>query len=171
MSDKWYVLHSKPNMENMLWNQLLVRNVSVYFPRLNVKPVNPRSRTLVPYFPGYLFANLDLAQIPLSKLAWIPGMQRIVSFDGEPAWVSDSLISILQKQVELANQNLKDPTSGFQPGDPVRIQSGPFAGYDAIFDARLDGTQRARVLIKFLRDQQVRMLLPVNQLARLPQRG
>ncbi len=170
MAQKWYALHSKPNMENMLWNQLLVRKVETFFPRITVKPVNPRSRTVVPYFPGYLFACLDLEKVSLSKIAWIPGMQRIVSFDGEPAWVPEHLIAILQKQMEAANLAYKDPFSGLRQGDVVRIQSGPFAGYEAIFDVRVNGSERARVLLKFLHDRQVRLDVPVSQLTCTPLR-
>jgi len=38
-------------------------------------------------------------------------------------------------------------------GDPIRIQDGPFRGYEAIFDARLPGTERVRVLLEFLGNQ------------------
>jgi len=167
MANNWYVLHSKPNMEHMLYNQLLLRKLEAFFPRLRVNPVNPRSRSLVPYFPGYLFANLDLDQTPLSSIAWLPGMQRLVSFDNEPACVPDHLINAIEKQLELANQSAQDPFLGLHPGDRVRIEKGPFAGYDAIFDLRLSGSERARVLIQFLHDRQVRLEVPVTQLTRL----
>jgi len=42
---------------------------------------------------------------------------------------------------------------GLKPGDEVNISSGPFAGYEALFDARLPGSERVRVLIKMLSDQ------------------
>lgn len=34
-------------------------------------------------------------------------------------------------------------------GDGVTVQAGPFRGYGAIFDARLPGDARVRVLLKF----------------------
>ena len=85
MTLHWYTLHSKPNQELLLWNQLQQREVESYYPRLRRKPVNPRARREVPYFPGYLFARLDWQTQPFCRLAWLPGMQRIVSFGGEPA--------------------------------------------------------------------------------------
>ncbi len=170
MAKHWYALHSKPNMESMLWYQLQVRGLDTYYPRLRVKPVNPRSRTEVPYFPGYLFAHLDFDETPISQIAWVPGMQRIVAFDGEPAWLPDPLMQALQNQVEAANRIARDPLGGLRSGDPVRIQSGPFAGYEAIFDSRLNGSERARVLVLFLRNRQLPLEVPLGQLRPASQR-
>ena len=47
------------------------------------------------------------------------------------------------------------------PGDLVQINSGPFNGYEAIFDARLPGTERVRVLLQFLSDRHVPVELNV----------
>ena len=51
-------------------------------------------------------------------------------------------------------------------GDAVTIKSGPFAGYTAIFDARLNGGDRVRVLLDMLSDRQVLVDLDERQLAR-----
>ena len=40
-----------------------------------------------------------------------------------------------------------------KPGDVVTINFGPFEGYQAIFDARLPGTERVRVLLQLLSNQ------------------
>ena len=45
-------------------------------------------------------------------------------------------------------------------GDVVKIQSGPFAGYDAIFDARLSGQERVRVLLQLLSKGTAQLDLP-----------
>jgi transcriptional antiterminator RfaH len=37
-----------------------------------------------------------------------------------------------------------------RPGDKISIQVGPFAGYEAIFDGRLSGGERVRVLLELL---------------------
>jgi len=69
MTAHWYTLHSKPNQELLLWNQLQLREVESYFPRLVRKPVNPRSRRWAPYFPGYLFIHVDLETFLFLRLA------------------------------------------------------------------------------------------------------
>jgi len=43
----------------------------------------------------------------------------------------------------------------FQHGDRVIVREGAFEGYQALFDARLPGTERVRVLLKMLNDRYV----------------
>ncbi len=166
MTAQWYALQSKPNQEQLLWYQLGLIGVEAYLPRLSVRPANPRARTLVPYFPGYLFARLDWHSRPFSSVAWLPGMRRIVAFDGEPASVPEHLITAVRAHVEAANQEQKDPLAGLQRGDRVRLTAGPFAGYEAIFDTRLNGGDRARVLLRFIASLQVSLEVPAALLER-----
>ena len=46
------------------------------------------------------------------------------------------------------------------------ILDGPFAGHEAIFDVRLPGSERVRVLLKLLSRQQVPLVLPTGQVQR-----
>jgi len=167
MTLHWYTVHSKPNQELLLWNQLQQREVESYFPRLRRKPVNPRARREVPYFPGYMFIRVDLENFPLSRIAWLPGMQRLVAFGGQPAWLMDEVLEAIRHQVEVANQVAQDPLVDLRRGDVVRIKCGPFAGYEAIFDARINGKERVRVLLKLLQSQQVSLEVPATELVRV----
>jgi len=157
MSQSWYVLQSKPNKEDFLFSQLQQRDIEVYYPRLRVEPVNPRSRKVRPFFPGYLFVNVDLEQTPLSSIAYVPGINRVVSFDQKPAIVPDEIIQAIIQNVERINENPDMQYNQLQPGDPVTIQNGPFEGYEAIFDTRLKGSERIRLFVKLLQGQQIRV--------------
>lgn len=156
----WYVLHSKPNREDLLFSELRHREIETYYPRLRVNPVNPRARKVVPFFPGYLFIQVDLDQTSLSSLMWVPGANRMITFDYEPATVPADVIDALKEKVSAINSAGGDQKNRLKHGDPIRIKSGPFKGYDAIFDQNLDGTSRVRVLIKMLRDRQMRLEVP-----------
>ena len=162
MSFYWYALHSKPNKESFLFSQLRHRDIEVYYPRLHVQPVNPRSRKIRPFFPGYLFVHVDLEKVSLSALAWIPGAQNVVSFDSHPAIVPDEVISGIQKNVKRVNQHTQDQKQSLQSGDPVIITGGPFKGYQAIFDTALEGNQRVRLLIQLLHARQIRVQVPAE---------
>ena len=166
MSTAWYVLNSKPRKENLLWQQLKIRELETFYPRLRVESVNPRSRKVRPYFPGYLFVRVDLATYGFSNLAWVPGLRRIVSFSGEPAKVSDTVIENLRSHLAAHNNAHKAHQNSLQPGQPVHIADRRFEGYEAIFDARLDGKGRVRVLLKLLSDQQVPLELPEEHVRR-----
>ena len=155
MTLQWYALRSKPRKEDFVWQQLLSRNIECYYPRLRVHPVNPRAKKIKPYFPGYLFVRIDLDEMSLSTFQWMPHTLGLVAFDGEPAHVPDNLIHALQKRVQEIADAGGEVFDGLKPGDSVRIHDGPFFGYEAIFDAKLPGKHRVRVLLELLGDSRV----------------
>ncbi|MCX6083307.1 MAG: hypothetical protein NTW32_27580 [Chloroflexi bacterium] len=166
MANAWYVLRSKPNKEEFFWNQLLTHRIETFYPCIKVKAVNPRSRKIRPYFPGYLFVHVDLDCVNTSLLHWMPGSGGLVSFDSIPASVPDALIAIIHKKVDDHNQVASQPMFGLKPGDKVEITAGPFAGQEAIFDNCKTGNDRVRVLITILRGRQLPIDLPVEQITR-----
>lgn len=171
MSCRWYALRSKPNREELLSEQLVIRGIETFYPRIRVRVVNPRARRIKPYFPGYLFVNLDLAQVGDSALKWIPGTTGMVSFGGEPAYVPDNLIHALQKRIVEINSTSGEGLQGFKTGELVVIQEGPFRGYEAIFDHRISGSERVRVLLQLFKDRHVPLNLPLKQIAGLQRSG
>jgi transcription antitermination factor NusG len=151
----WYVLHSKPNKEELLYDQLCFRTIDAYYPRIKVRPVNPRARTSKPYFPGYLFIKTNQDAIGPSALSWMPGATGLVSFGNDPATVPDEFVQAIRDRVDQANSDFDDQIEKFKYGDIVEIQSGPFRGYHAIFDSHLPGRERVRILLQMLWDRQV----------------
>ena len=166
MSVSWYVIRSKPNKENFLAGQLSAYGIKVFCPHIRVRTVNPRARKLRPYFPSYLFIEVDLETISTSTLHWMPGAINLVSFDGKPAPVPESLISVIERQVEHINATQDNYVKGLKSGDVVLINDGPFAGYEAIFDEHLSGRERVRVLLNFLQKRQIPVELGEQQISR-----
>jgi transcription antitermination factor NusG len=162
MEMQWYALHSKPNKEENLWQELCSRGYEVFYPQIRVQPVNPRARKRRPYFPGYLFVRVDLLTVGFSALAWMPFSTGPVCFDLQPSPISEELIHILQHRVEQINAAGGELFDSLRHGEVVQIEAGPFAGYEAIFDARLPGSERVRVLLKLLSRQQVPLVLPAG---------
>jgi len=160
----WYVMHSKPRKEAFLRERLRIQRIEVFLPSIRVKPVNPRARKEQPFFPGYLFVHVDLEKIPISEFRWISGSIGLVCCGGEPAYVGDALIREIQKQVEEINDSANNYVDRFRPGDLVVINDGPFATYKAMFDCRLSGSDRVRVLLELLQDQKIRLELSGRQL-------
>ncbi len=155
MSLYWYVLRSKPRKENVVWEQVCAKQIDGYYPRIRVNPVNPRSRKIRPYFPGYLFVHVDLDDVSLSTLNWMPHTLGLVCFDGVPAPVPDNFVHLLRKKLAKINEAGGEIFDGLKQGDPVKIEDGPFAGYEALFDARLSGNERVRVLLQMLGDERI----------------
>jgi len=160
----WYVMHSKPQKEAFLRERLRIQRIEVYCPSIRVKPVNPRARKEQPFFPGYLFIQVDLEQISISELRRIPGTTGIVCFGGEPATVGDSLIRTIQKEVEDITESNNRYVDRLRSGDWVVIKEGPFANYKAMFDRRLSGQDRVRVFLELLQGQKMRLELSAKEL-------
>ena len=170
MNMQWYVLRSKANKELALWRELGARGYECFYPHLRLRPVNPRSRKIRPYFPGYLFVQLDLEQVGISVFQWMPFSAGFVTFDTAPAPVPENLVHAIRRHVDQINASGAQELAGLQPGDAVVIQGGPFDGYEAVFDTRLAGTERVRVLLKFLRARQMTVELPQTQIQRKARR-
>lgn len=167
MSMYWYALRSKPRKEEVVYRQMLNQNIEVYYPRIRVHPVNPRAKKVQPYFPGYLFVHVNIEVLGLSYFQWMPHTLGLVCFGDEAAIVPDHLIAELKKRVKEITEAGGEFFDGVKSGETVYIRQGPFAGYEAIFDTRISGTERVKVLLKLLSDQrQIPMELDVAYLAR-----
>lgn len=162
----WYVLHSKPHKEQLLFEQLSLRNIESFFPCIRGVTVNPRAPKLRPYFPGYVFVHVDLEQTGFSNLQWLPGATGLISFGGEPASIPEGLIVAIRRKVEQINSRGSELFDGLSPGDSVIIQAGPFSGYEAIFDEAISGEERVHVLLKLMQARLVTVELPATQVRR-----
>jgi transcription antitermination factor NusG len=160
----WYVIRSKPQKEDFLFGQLCANNIETFYPRLHVKPVNPRARKIKPYFPGYLFVRLATDDPRLLLLQWTPGAVSLVNFGEELAFVSDGLIQAIKQRVDKANLAYDEFLGALRQGDYVLISDGAFAGYEAIFDVHLSGTERVRVLLTLLNKRQIPVELSASNL-------
>ena len=168
MSVQWHVLRSKPNKEMSLWRELVTRGFECFYPQLHLRPANPRSRKVRAYFPGYMFVQTDMEQVGASTFRWMPFSSGFIAFDGVPATVPDNLLQAIRRHVDQINAAGEQLLAGLRPGDAVVIEGGPFDGYDAIFDVRLSGTERVRVLLKLLQSRQLNVELPAAQIQRPP---
>ena len=155
MTIHWYAINSHTNKEDILTHHLETMGYEVYFPQMRVKPVNPRARKIVPYFPGYLFVRADIKQTGLSVFQWMPHAKGLVVFGEEPSIVSENLIQTLQTKLELLNTENEKQKSPYKPGDLLMIDQGPFKGYEAIFNEQISGKDRVRVLLKMLSNQSI----------------
>lgn len=163
MAPSWYVLQSKPHKENQVYNYLTAQGYEIFYPTMRIKPVNPRSSKVRPYFPRYMFVHVDLEAVGLSALQWVPGAIGLVKFDDYVAPVPDNVVYDIQQQISVLEAVQADLAGQFKPGDQLRITSGPLAGYEAIFDKRLSGTERVQVLLQMV-DSLVRVQINAGEI-------
>lgn len=169
---EWYVLHSQPRKEILLSELVCSHGIESFCPTIKVRPKNPRARKIVPYFPGYLFVHVDLDEVGISTLNWMPYGTGLVSFDGIPASVPDPLIHEIINKVDELNSHCGKPLLGIKTGDRVLIESGMFEGYEAIFDISLSGNERVRVLLQLMgQNRSLPVILPAHQIKARYKRG
>ena len=162
----WYALQSRRNQEDALLQYLKYKQIEAYYPCIQAHPVNLRMRKIKPYFPGYLFVRIDIEEYTPHMFHWMPCASGLVCFDGIAASVDDRMITGIQQVVATMAQHGKGVYE-FEHGDRVRITGGLFEDYQAIFDARLSGTDRVRVLLETLRGRSILLETTARQLKRI----
>jgi transcription antitermination factor NusG len=166
MKHLWYALHVKPHKESTVYDLLQAKGIDAFYPRLKVKPVNPRSRKERPFFPGYLFVNLDLDEAGASILHWTEGTYGLIEFGGEPATVPENMIEELKRRLDHL-QSHDDQLNNFSKGDKVRVVEGAFEGYEGVFDLNLPDKDRVQVLMTYLRDQPKKLQINSSYLKKI----
>ncbi len=115
---------------------------------------SPRKRSsrpaMQPFFPCYLFAQLDATAGDIARVRWMPGLRTVVSFGGQPARMSDEVIAHIRERLATWTGMSVAQARGFIPGGPVRITRGPLKDVDALFDRSLNAEGRVRLLVALL---------------------
>ena len=111
------------------------------------------------------FTYVDLDEVGISTLKWVPGVNSLVQFGGEPAVVPDNFIYELKCRIEAIAAAGGLHLDGLKQGDALRITSGPFSGCEAIFDLMLDDRERAQVFIHWL-GRRLKMQVNANAIAK-----
>ncbi|MGQ0711265.1 MAG: transcription/translation regulatory transformer protein RfaH [Rhodoferax sp.] len=157
----WYLVHTKPRQESVALENLQRQGYHCYLPLYQREAVRRNKVQTVqePLFSRYLFIHLDSS---LQGASWSPihsttGVTRLVRFGTSPARVDAALIEALRGREQHAT-----PAPRFEPGQTVRIDAGPLAGLEAIYQCT-DAQQRAIVLITIV-SQTVRTQLDAAHL-------
>ena len=145
---QWYAIFTTPHKELSVQSLLQARDLETYLPL--IRPVRQRKgrRAFKPFFPRYLFVRVDLNDVGLSALNWIPGVESLVSFGGLPAIVPDGAIEVIRDR--LAQETIQRGVN-WAPGQRVRFREGPLQGLEAVFDRSLGPSGRVRVLMACMR--------------------
>lgn len=149
--EQWYVIYTKPHKEPLVNGQLADRGLEVFFPTLQFDRGYNRGIRLEPFFPHYLFVKADLMAEEARDLRYLPGVRTVVHFAGRPAVVPDEVLTLLRERLEPYEAKvLRRSEWLFKPGQPVVVAEGPFAGFEAIFQRGLNGSERAQILLKLI---------------------
>ena len=155
---KWYVVYSKPNKEEFAEFCLRLRGVEVFLPRLLFPESMKKRKRIVPLFPNYLFTRICTPE-QYHCILWTPGVKRIVSFNGAPAPLDESVVAFLMQQG--TPDGIIAARSNLQMGQEVQITGGPFEGLVGIIQEPPGAKGRVKILMKLL-SRQVKVEVPLH---------
>jgi transcription antitermination factor NusG len=129
-SYRWYAVYTYPRHEKTVREQLESKSVEAFLPTFvsESRWKDRRVRIQTPLFPGYVFTRIDLRE--RSKVFAVPGVIRMLSFNGTPAPIDDSELQAVRLCLERGV--IVQPYPLLEVGDRVRVRSGVLAGLEGL---------------------------------------
>lgn len=163
--DQWYLVRTKPGKERWVRDQLATRVAEVFLPMLKARV--PRwgrlSMSVMPLFPCYVFARLDL-QANYFEVKYLAGVNGLVSAGSDPIVVAEAIVNEIRARG--VDDVVEIHEAPFDSGQPVRVVEGPFRGFEAIFDRYLSGAERVAILLSTIQNAGLRVVLSASALAK-----
>ena len=131
---RWYAVSTRSRHEKSVGDLLQRKHIETFLPVYETvhRWRNGDHCLKLPLFPGYAFVRIAL-QDRLEVLK-VPGVVRLVSFNGAPAPLEDEEVDSLRQA--LAAGVKASPHPYLTVGRHVRITGGPLAGHEGILIRR-----------------------------------
>lgn len=146
----WRLAQVRPNSLHIAERNLLRQGFGIFCPtREETRRRGGRFITAqAPLFPGYLFVSVSPVASPLRAINSTFGVVRVVGFGRESAAeVPAALVAELMARCD--TQGRLKAASSLQPGDAVKVMSGPFSQFVATVDS-IDSQRRVWLLLELL---------------------
>jgi transcription termination/antitermination protein NusG len=136
---RWYAAYTRANHEKRVSEQLAVSGVEHFLPLYSSmrRWKDRRIRLNMPLFPGYVFVRMALRD--RLQVLQVPGVARLVGFDGAPVALPADEIETLR--ASLAKNVRVQPHPYVVVGQRVSLRSGPLAGLTGILLRRKSGAR------------------------------
>ena len=158
----WYCARTQTKREHIAAEHLRgLEEVEVFCPRLRYRKATRRGKIwwVEPLFPGYLLVRFPLSRMERA-VTFSQGIRGLVKFGRDVPAIPDGLVESLKHEVKLRSQNDGNATEVFnvspvlEIGDEVEIATGPFQGMRGPVVEVLSATERVKILLEFLGQQQ-----------------
>lgn len=161
---RWYVVQTQIRGEEQAARHLRNQRFDVFLPRYRkeVRHARRRHEALRPLFPGYLFVALDIDLERWRAINGTIGVRRLIASGESPTPVPDGVVEEIEARGDDAGIVALAPRT-LRPGQGVRLETGPFAQCQGIFEEMVD--ERRVVLLLDLLGRQVRTRVDVSALA------
>lgn len=130
----WFAGRTRARAEKAVVRALEAAGFEAYLPLIERERqwADRVKRVLFPLFPGYVFLRAQAAD--LSAVRRLPGLVDVVSVEGRPSPVPEEELNSVRALVAGVNATgvLPSPSDFLEPGDPVEVVEGPFAGMKGV---------------------------------------
>jgi len=159
---KWYVVRaisgkekkSKEYIEHELQrlkldsyvNQVVIPTEKVFEMRGGKKRIRERS-----FLPGYILVEAHITPEVISAIKDVPNIIGFLSGErgrGEPEALRDSEVNKILGKVDEMNEKGEMPEEPFIKGEPVKVISGPFNGFDGNVEEVYEDKKKLKVMVK-----------------------
>jgi transcription antitermination factor NusG len=164
MHPHWYLVRTKPSRERYVSAQLTRLAAEVFLPLLSTaaRPTSP-SNHAVPLFPQYVFLRCDLTA-HYFQIRYAPGVTSFVTAGHGPLSVPVSIIESIRARC--TNDVVHLNQEPFRKEEPVQILTGPFRGFDAVFERYLSGSERVAILLNAVDGYSLRVIAKAENIGR-----
>jgi transcription elongation factor/antiterminator RfaH len=145
---QWCAVYTKPQREEFAEVNLRLRRIDTFFPKLFLPKSAKRKKQIVALFPNYLFVCVDVVSEEYASIIWCPGVKRMVSFNGTPAIVEESIMAFLMAQA--GADGVISARCNVTIGQQVAIDGGPFDGLVGIIQEPPNAKGRVKILLELL---------------------
>ena len=145
----WYVIRTKAGDEDRANQNLLHQEIETFLPLFknhyfrNGKMI----QTVRPLFPNYLFARLAL-DAHYAKVKWTRGVSRILGNRDGPVSISEKVVQTIQDRI--GKDHLIELEEQIKEGDLVQVSSGPLKDLIGIFQKKMSGKERVKILLNLI---------------------
>ena len=155
---RWYILHTYSGFEQrveqtireMMRNRQengLIKDVIVPTERVIEPGKNGQKRTTTrKFYPGYIMINMIMTDFSWHMVQSIPKVTGFVGGKNRPAPMgpgeAERILSLMEPRQEQPR-----PKFSFEVGDEVRVEDGPFAGFNGVVEDVHDDKGKIKVLV------------------------
>ena len=162
-----YAVRTKPRKEHYAKEQFERQGYEVYLPRTLSLTSHARKKSWVskPFFPGYLFLNLECHERNWVSIASTYGAIGAVSFGSYYPHIPDEVVDGLKGHEDENGVILCEstPEAPFRTEQRIRVLDGPMEDLEGVFRC-MSGRDRVLVLMEFL-NRSVEVRVPLNLVA------
>jgi transcriptional antiterminator RfaH len=145
----WYVVQTKPANEDRVKGNLLNQEIEPFLPFLGTRQYSNGKviDRIKPLFPNYLFARMDLG-LHYYKVKYTRGVSKILGNGEGPIPISEKVIITIRER--MGEDNLVKLEDELKDGDVVEVTSGPFKDLRGVFQKKMSGKGRVKILLSLI---------------------